>query len=161
MYKNVFLQKLPGYTIIEVTVAMLLAAVSIGISYTAYSMIARSYISFDQKNKKVSELLLVDKLLKQDVDACNQIVRTDVGFIFQMKIGEIEYRFENNYIIRDQYRFHIDTLHLINSQLLSTFENKESFAGEVVDKITFNIHEDEKSIPLMYVKQYSAEELFE
>ena len=46
------MKKINAYTLMEVTVAMLLSAICIGIAYSAYDIIGNYYRSFQQKNDR-------------------------------------------------------------------------------------------------------------
>ncbi|MFD2162271.1 type II secretion system protein J [Paradesertivirga mongoliensis] len=153
--------KLNAFTIIEVTVSMLLATISIVIAYTAYRVVSNSYRQFDKKNKTISEFTLTDKMLKRDISLSTKVLRATDGFLLTMPEGEVRYQFQPDYILRNQYNLRTDTLFIRSSELLSVFEQKEVFEGDLVDKISFKIALEDKTIPLSYTKKYSAEELFE
>ena len=152
--------KVEAYTIIEVTVSMLLAAISIAIAYTSYRVITSSYRQFDEKNKKVSEFILTDKLLKRDIAQSNRMLRTIDGFSLAMPEGEVQYHFTEGYILRTQYALRTDTLFLASNELKSSFEESEVFEGELMDQCSFSTRLENSIITLTYRKEYSAEELF-
>ena len=52
--------KLQAFTIMEVTIAMLLSAIVIGITYTVFSIVSRSYRSYTNKHEEMNRLLLLD-----------------------------------------------------------------------------------------------------
>jgi hypothetical protein len=146
--------------IIEVTVSMLLAAISIVIAYTSYRIVSGSYRQFDSKNKKISEFLLADKLIKKDMSVCTKAIRTENGMSLLDAQGEIRYAFYPDYILRDQYHLHTDTLLLRSAGLTTVFENQEVFEDQLIDKIHFEVSVEDRSIELTYLKNYSADELF-
>jgi len=150
-----------AFTIMEVVVAMLLATISIAISYSAYKLIGLSYGRFDQKNKTIAELTVADKLLKQDVLQSEKILRLSDGLSFQFSEETVDYYFGDNIVIRDQFRLRRDTISLKVTQFLTTFENEECLPGSLVDEIKLDVEIDQRQVPFVYKKNYSAEELFE
>ena len=47
--------RIKAFTIMEVTVTMLIAAILIGITYTTYSIVLKSYNSFTTKNADMAD----------------------------------------------------------------------------------------------------------
>jgi hypothetical protein len=152
--------KVKAFTIVEVTVSMLLAVITIAIAYTSYRIVGNSYRQFDLKNKKLSEFILADKLLKKDVSACKKMIRTDDGISLLINESQIQYGFYKDYILRNQFDLRTDTFLVKNSNFTSQFEKLEAFPGELTDKFQFFAGIGDKTVPLVYFKKYSAEELF-
>jgi hypothetical protein len=152
--------KVKAFTILEVTVSMLLAVITISIAYTAYRVVSSSYRQFDIKNKKLAEFIITDKLLKKDISACNKMVRTIDGVSLLGNEGEIRYTFEADYILRNQFDIRTDTFFVKNADFISLFEKKEAFSGEMTDNIRFSADLEDKTVKLGYFKNYSAEQLF-
>jgi type II secretory pathway component PulJ len=151
--------KLAAFTIMEVTVSMLIAAIAIAITYTAYSIINRSYSSYDQKNKKIAEFIMADKLLKQDFMLADKIIRTEQGIILESGQGVIQYEFTDSSILRDQYSLRVDTFQLKENQYVPLFENSEADIGERLDQLKLQTTWEGEMINLNYSKIYSAENL--
>ncbi len=151
--------RLQAFTILEVTIAMLLAAITIGIAYTAYTLVGRSYREYDRKNGKVAEFVLVSKLLNKDISAARTMVRIGDGISLEDSMA-ITYRFFPEYILRDQYSLETDTFFVANSELVSSFEGKETVDGEITDKAGFKAVLEGKEVPMVFLKVYSAEEMF-
>jgi type II secretory pathway component PulJ len=151
--------KFSAFTIMEVTVSMLIAAIAIAITYTAYSIISRSYRSYDQKNKKIAELIRADKLLKQDFMLADKISRTGQGIILESEQGVIRYEFTDSCILRDQYSLRVDTFPLKANQYVPLFENLESDIGERLDHLNLQTTWEGQRINFSYSKVYSAEDL--
>lgn len=153
--------RLQAFTILEVTIAMLLAAIVIGISYTAYTMMSRSYQEYDDRNEKVAEFVLLNKLLRRDISNAEKIVRSPEGINLEGPEGSIIYSFSEEYITRNQYSVKTDTFKVSNSDLITSFEEKEVTEEGMIDRISFTGVLQERKVPLVYVKTYSAEEKFE
>lgn len=153
-------KKLPGFTLMEVTIAMLMAAITIAITFTAYRIVSGSYFNFNKKQEKVATLTTIDKLLKQDFIKARTIIKTSDGIFFEVNDGIITYSFKDSYILRDQFSLGIDTFKLQVNDLNCSFENEVAEEGREVDMLSFKTQLDGDLIPMQYQKIYSAQDLF-
>nr|WP_068893380.1 prepilin-type N-terminal cleavage/methylation domain-containing protein [Pedobacter panaciterrae] len=153
-------KKLPGFTLMEVTIAMLIAAIAIAITFTAYRIVSGSYFSFNKKQEKVATLTTIDKLLKQDFIKARSIIRTSDGIFLELNGGIVTYSFKDSYILRDQFSLAIDTFKLQVNDLNCSFENDKVEEGKEVDLLSFRTQLDGDIIPFQYLKIYSAQDLF-
>lgn len=153
--------RLSAFTILEVTIAMLLAAITIGIAYTAYTVVGRSYSEYDRKNKKAAEFVLLNKLLKKDIAESEKALQLGEGISLESTQGTIQYAFSPGFITRNQHELQTDTFYVKNNSLLMTFEDKPTEEGDLTDKVSFIADLEGRSITLVFSKRYSSEELFE
>ena len=153
-------RKLPGFTLMEVTIAMLIAAIAIAITFTAYRIVSGSYFNFYKKQEKVATLTIIDKLLKQDFIKARSIVKTSDGVFFEVNNGIVTYSFKDDYILRDQFSLGIDTFKLQVKDFNCSFESELVEEGREVDLLSFKTELDGDLIPLQYLKIYSAQDLF-
>lgn len=153
-------KKLPAFTLMEVTIAMLIAAIAIAITFTAYRIVSGVYFDFSKKQEKVATLTTIDKLLKQDFMNSRSIVKTTDGIFLEVNKGIVTYSFKENYILRDQFSLRIDTFKLQVNELNFSFENNVVEEGEEIDLLNFKTQLDGDLIPLQYLKTYSAQDLF-
>ncbi|WP_407427537.1 hypothetical protein [Arcticibacter sp.] len=154
--------RVAAYTILEMTIAMLLAAITIGITYTAFSMIGQSYRHFDKDNKEHTSFVLVDKLLQKDIQGAVLVSSTSEGIDIKDSKGNIRYIFTADYILRDQYEVSRDTFYIPNRDLRALFENEEVMTEErLVDYIAFFATLNSREFPLVYRKYYSSTELIQ
>ncbi len=152
--------RLSAFTILEVTIAMLLAAITIGIAYTAYTVVGRSYSEYDRRNKKTAEFVLLNKLLKKDIVESEKALQLGEGISLESAQGTIQYAFSPDFITRNQHELQTDTFYVKNNSLLMTFEDKPTEEGKLTDKVSFIADLEGRSITLIFSKQYSSEELF-
>ncbi|TDQ11569.1 hypothetical protein [Pedobacter metabolipauper] len=153
-------KKIPAFTIMEVTISMLIAGICIGITFTAYQIISGTYRNFDKKQEKIALFTTVDKLLKQDFVNARNILKADDGLAFQMEQGTISYSFNKDYVVRDQFALHADTFKLQINAPVFLFEGQSPDNGTSVDQFNFTTLVDGILIPLQYHKSYSAQDLF-
>jgi len=142
-------QRLCAFTIMEVTVSMLIAAIVIGIAYTAYSIISRSYTTFKYKNDDLAVLNRVDELLRRDFGKAEMVTRSGNGLL----IGDhISYEFSPAYIVRNSGT--IDTFKVSNLDLQTV-----SAGADLIDEVSFTIVFRGERIPYHYRKTYSSADL--
>lgn len=157
--QNLLTKKLPAFTLMEVTVAMLIAGIAIGITYTAFHIISVTCNNYQKKQDGVASFAILDKLLKQDFDLPGKIEKTGNGLQMQTAAGIVRYEFADNYITREQYALGIDTFKVKPIEVSCFFENNQVAAGQIIDQIQFKIMLEREPINLIYHKTYSAQDL--
>lgn len=145
--------KARAYTLLEVTVAMVIAAVCIGVVYSAYLVVTKSYMNFDERNRGLSELLLADKLLKKDFLNARKINRIEDGIKVELDSVTINYRFTEQ-ILRNHNDRRIDTFNVDIKEIEYYFEGRT--AESLVDELKLTVTPDGKVVSLIYEKLYCA-----
>lgn len=159
-------KRLPAFTIMEVTITMLLAAIIIAMTYTAYSIVTRAYDSYHDKNSERAVLIQLDKILRRDFERATMIGRTEREVVFTRADSTvIKYDFNANYITRISMAK--DTF-LIKATTPSTkFEgndvNEEVAEPEKsrIDELAFAVYLDGSNLNYHYSKIYSSADLIE
>ncbi|MXV15762.1 PulJ/GspJ family protein [Hufsiella ginkgonis] len=154
-------KKAPAFTILEVTVAMLLSAIVISIAYLAFTVVNGYYARYSGLNARVAEFLLADNVLGRDVRDASLVMGTATGIRLQTTAGEIEYVFQPQYILRSQYGLKTDTIRVQATSPELTFERAPAGEGQKADHISFVINLEGRLVPLIYQKRYGASQLFE
>src|ERR1700733_10719275 len=103
-------RRINAFTIIEVTIAMLLAALTIGITYSVYNIVAKTYKTYSAKNENITEFITLDHILRRDFDRADTILKDSAGVALKISNTIIKYKFFPNYIIRESSK--IDTFKL-------------------------------------------------
>src|SRR3569832_707986 len=93
-------RRVKGFTILEISIAMLIASMVIGITYTAYLIIGRAYQSYNSKHEHIAELLKLDELLRKDFDHAELILKDTGGIAIHYPTCVIKYRFDTAFILR-------------------------------------------------------------
>src|SRR4051794_24174209 len=101
--------KVNAFTLMEVVIAMILAAISIAISFSVYSLISQSYRQYDLKNKKTAEFVQLSQLLQKDIQKAEYITGMQNELNLLSNEGEIDYLFEGAYLLRNHYGLKTDT----------------------------------------------------
>jgi Tfp pilus assembly protein PilE len=158
-------QKVKAFTILEVTITMLITALLIGITYTSYSIIVKSYRSFTVKNEEMTVLVTLDHLLKRDFDQAEMIFKDQDGIALTSNDKTIKYEFKPDYIVRIAVR--IDTFKVQTQDVNMAFENiplnevQETEEQNRIDEVAFILIFQNEKIPYHYNKLYSSVNLIQ
>lgn len=157
------MRKLAAFTLLEVTIAMLLISIVLGITYTAYRLVSRNYMAYASKQESMAVFLTADQLLKQDFLQARGIVKLGdgEGLQFSSPEGLITYRFADGYLLRDQYTLRIDTFKIAVKVPGFFFEGEPAGADGKVDQLHFETQLEGTPLILNYKKLYSAQDLFD
>ncbi|MGM9475206.1 hypothetical protein ACS5PU_02205 [Pedobacter sp. GSP4] len=153
--------RINAYTLMEVAVAMLLAAICISICYSAYSLIGSYFGDFELRNKNAQDILTLETTLARDLDKGHYIVRTDDGIAVKQDSLTISYRFNGAKIVRDALGLRTDSFDLAATEAYFRFEGSAAALGDTVDHINLVLQlEKGARIPLVLKKNYSSQDLF-
>jgi len=158
-------KKVRAFTIMEVTISMLISAIVIGITYSAYTIIRQSYAIYQTKNETLAVLSRVDQLLTRDFAHAELIVKTPDGVLLSSPSDTVSYVFNPDFVVR--VAAVTDTFRVQNGGLSTLFENQQlseiSTVNEQnrIDELTFFIVLKNGNIPYHYHKQYSSVNLLE
>lgn len=157
--------KLAAFTILEMTIAMLVAAILIGMTYTAYGIVSRSYLSFIGKNKDMENAVQLDKLLKKDFFRASAISGDKHTIVLKTDSDKVTYTFNPDVITRTQGI--TDTFKVQIVSVGTSFENHPTddnptpVSQGLLDDLELTISCQDQNIPYHYHKQYSSVNLFQ
>ncbi len=155
------MQKIKAYTLMEVTVAMLLSAITITICYTAYGIMTNYFKTFHDKNATADEVLTFRHVLDSDVQKSNYLLKTTKGFELLQDSTHINYLVNDDYVLRQLNELRTDTFKLKVAELKSFFEYKEIMEPDTIDQINFKLFiQKDVPITIQINKYYSAAALF-
>ena len=149
----------------ELTITMLISAIVIGMTYTVYDIIAKSYGSFQTKNKDMDVLFTLDELLKKDFNRADTIFKVQNGIALSEPSGVITYDFEPDFIVRTSTI--IDTFKLAVPAVNTSFEEQElaelspTKEQNRIDGLDLTILFQDEKIPYHYHKVYSSANLMD
>jgi Tfp pilus assembly protein PilE len=153
-------KKLPAFTLMEVTISMLITAIAIAITYTAYRIINNTYVGYTRKQDRVAAFTELDKLLKMDFQTADHVVKTEHGIQVKSVKGQITYQFDSAAIIRNQFMLRLDTFKLPVKSIHYSFEQQEVPADQPVDQLELRLQLEDQDVQLLYPKHYSSQNLF-
>ena len=158
-------RRVKAFTILEVTIVMMITSLLIGITYTSYSIIVKSYLSFTEKNKDQTVLTNLDYLLRRDFEQANIIRKEPDGVSLQRESGIIKYQIKPEYILREGIR--TDTFKVETQDLSTLFENVPINDVQTIDEqnrideLQFTLIYKNDQIPCYYHKLYSSSNLIQ
>ena len=155
---------LKAYTILEITITMIISAIVISLTYTAFGIVSSSYNQYRKDQDGILELTQLDKLLKKDCTMAKRITTGPDGLIFTEEDKRVVYIFSGAYVTRTSGI--IDTFRISTQNFKTEFEQLPTAQREEVqpdstdiDEISFEIRYKNRAIPYIYHKQYSSEDL--
>lgn len=149
----------------EMIIAMMISALLIGTTYTAYVIISRSYLSYTRKNKEMAMVIQLDRLLQKDFSKAIAITREEGNIRFKTDSITILYTFNPDFITRTQGIR--DTFAVQTELLNTTFEGQQSNvqptddSESLLDDLELTILLQKQKIPYHYHKIYSSTDLFQ
>jgi Tfp pilus assembly protein PilE len=155
--------KVKAFTILEVSITMLITGLLIAITYTSYSIIVKSNLQFTTKNDEMAVLVSLDHLLKRDFDRAESVYKNESGIYLNSGGTAINYEFTPGYIVRHSSR--IDTFKVQIQDIITSFENsplteiQETEEQNRVDELGFTLTYKGAQIPYIYHKLYSSADL--
>ena len=153
-------KKIPGFTIMEVTIAMLLSALVIGISYTVFSLVTRSYRTYQLKHQEMAIVLRLDELLQMDFSRAEVILKDTDGIALKNSNRVIKYIFYPDYVLRRGIT--VDTFRVKTDSITMSFENKtlddlkDIEEDNRMDELAMLVSLQKEKIPYYYHKIYSS-----
>ncbi len=155
--------KVQAFTLMELTIAMLLTVLVIGLTYMAYTITAHSYSHFHRRSDTVASLVKVNELLIKDFSRADTVFKTDSGVVLKKDSLVIHYTIDSNMIVRSFGR--IDTFTMPIQDLTISFEGQPvNFTAPVqeadrMDDLSFSVLFEKQKIPYHYHKDYSSASL--
>jgi prepilin-type N-terminal cleavage/methylation domain-containing protein len=155
--------KLKAFTIMEVTIALLVSGILIAIVYVAFAVVSNSYHAFLLKNGESADLAQLDLLLNRDFRKANLITKTDSGLFLKNSNDSTNYILNSNYIVRKNGI--TDTFKVKTTSVNMYFEQHPlGITGEAednrIDELEFDLSLHNEKMTFHYYKQYSSADLF-
>ena len=153
--------KLNAFTLMEVTVAMLISAICITICYTAYSLIQGYYIRFAERNQQADLVLNLKHVLERDFQKALHVIKTEEGLVIQEDSVTIDYSFDDQQILRSIEELHTDTFTIPVQKVNFYFEDREANIADTIDRLHIMLLMNKDiNMPLYINKNYSSADLF-
>ncbi len=155
-------RRLPAFTIMEITIVMLISAIVVAITFTAYGMVSRAYSTYLEKCNRMATLIRLDELLQRDFGQAQQVLKQDNTVLFADSGRQVTYRFEPEQIIRQSTI--VDSFKVKATDLACSFNHQpagETFDPVRIDELLFTVQADQETFPYYYTKHYSSANLIQ
>nr|WP_121273812.1 hypothetical protein [Pedobacter schmidteae] len=151
--------KLKAFTLFELVLGMLLAAIVIGMAYYASSIFIRLFDGYSKINSAQSELVLFKKVLSKDVERAAEVRLLDNELLLKDEAGSLmlSYEMGPDWVLRKGML--VDTFKLDSVLLKGTFEGRVSESG-LTDALVFSLLQEKEPCLIEVNKHYSAADLF-
>jgi type II secretory pathway component PulJ len=156
-------RRVKAFTIMEITVAMLISALVIGLAYTCFTIIYQQYHIYNSKQTELMEVDQLNKVLQSDFDKAEMIMQDNDDIVIKNKNGQLSYRIMPAYVLRIANA--TDTFKVSMQDVTRYFEGKpltnqsDLPEGNRMDELSFTIIYHNEKIPYYYIKQYSSQNL--
>ena len=162
--------RVKAFTILELMIAMLISGIVIGITYSSYIIVHKSYLAFKTKNEEMAVITQIDQVLKRDFNRAEMI--TGGGNMIRIKTTDstmIAYKFNAAYIIRtstvnDTFKVNIDHQQLLFEHHIQVVP-MDAFdippETNRIDELSYEIAYRGEVIPYHYLKAYSSANLIQ
>jgi Tfp pilus assembly protein PilE len=151
------MKRFKAFTILELTVVMLLTTIVAGISYGAYHIVTHQFQQYKTTNETLTDTALLDALLKRDFAQAEQIVRSENGIVAVYKNQHTTYNFGNEYIIRS-FAERVDTFNIsVATTPVTNWQKKaQHLPGNLIDELSFSGNTLKLELPFHYLKKYGT-----
>lgn len=151
--------RLKAFTLMELTIAMLISAISIGMAFYMFQYFQHLFLQQQKQRQERFSYSLFKHLMAQDIDRALWLKTSENGLICENEKGIIRYEFDPKFIIRDQYNLEKDTFQIQTVHLDITSRVQKLPSEELTDHVNLTIRFENKEHQFDYHKIYSAQQL--
>lgn len=151
--------RINAFTLFELVLGMLLAAIVIGMAYYGSFIFMRIYEGYSKSSYSQSELSLFKKVVSKDVENAAEIDLLNDGLLLKDEYGGLmlSYEFSQDYAIRKSMA--VDTFKLADLFVRGSFEGEGQASG-LTDVLVFSFSYADSPATFLIRKHYAAEDLF-
>jgi prepilin-type N-terminal cleavage/methylation domain-containing protein len=165
------LKKLNAFTLIELTIALVLSAIIVSFALLIFRQVNQSYDIFKSTTEAQMQLIQFKEMLTHDIEQSNAIIKNEdndfklkienLAFDTIGSINTIEYSWTKNVIKRKVENLAIDSFRFDFIELkFSLFGNPVTTQDGLIDGIYIRLNSNNQ-INLTFTKQYGAIDLIE
>lgn len=148
--------KIPAFTVMEFTIAMILTSIIIGAGYQAWGLMSGQSHRSGMKNEALAHITSLDYLLKRDFLESKFIFWMEDELKCTKEKTEIFYRFQDDMIIRKEHAS--DTFKIAHLSH-EGFLHHESIQSGLLEVFKITLKHKDMILPFSYKKNYSIAEL--
>ena len=150
-----------AFTLMEVTVVMLISAICISICYTAYGLISGRYVDFATKNKLMDDTLWLKQMMEKDVLKAKCLIKVENGFLVECDTYTVTYLFNEKQVFRKYQDLDLDSFDIQVQKINFHFEGQKAEISDTVDRVNLILlMKSNLSVPLELNKNYSSADLY-
>ncbi|HBS87704.1 MAG TPA: hypothetical protein DEA97_14165 [Bacteroidales bacterium] len=147
--------KIPSFTLVEITVTMLITATVVSMAMWIYININRYYSKKTEENIYLNDVLEFQQLLKSDMEKSQELSYTENELVCISAVKQNKYLFSQKYILRET-DLRTDTFYLE----VKNIEVQKINDGPVC-RVSMVLSSENKNVNLTVVKEYPRDVRFE
>lgn len=147
--------KIKAFTIIELTVVMLLSSIVISIAYFAFDMLTIKYLRYKKDNEVRYEMTNINSLLNHAFYISDSVIVTGNTIHAHIQSAVIDYELTPECILKYD-RGITDTFHFPVSKMEYLYENEHITEG-IIDQAHLEMELGDKKINTVFSKKYNAD----
>lgn len=153
-------KNLKAFSIIEAIVAMAIAAIIIGITFTIFSIISERLLDYKKQNAKTNDLNRFTYLINKDIFDSENVTTIDNHLLFENYTNEkTEYVLEEDKILRYNKEL-VDTFQIRHLYFnIDSVKNKSE--NVIYQKLKMNVMVDSVPMSLAFYKRVYPNQLLE
>lgn len=148
--------KVPAFTILEVTIAMLIAAICMGIAFYVLNTFNMIFVSQQTERQKALMVQHLQHRLQKEAWQASQITFSDQVLSLETSKGLTQYYFTDSLVIRFQQDIPTDTISGAVLNIDAKFV--KDIEQALVESFSFDLKTAKGTLPFVFHKQYSAQE---
>lgn len=152
---------LKAFTLLELTIAMLISAISIGMAFYMFQYFQQLFLTQQKQRQERFSYSLFKHLLQQDIDRAVWLKSDANGLICVDGKGRISYEFDSHYIVRHQYESHRDTFRIVTIDFDTTAQLENLPMDDLTDHLSLKVRFENNEHRFDYHKTYSAQQLMQ
>lgn len=151
--------QLAAFTLLEVTIAMLLVAILSAFAYYAFSTFTRLLSDQQVQKKDHYAFDLFRHRMKIDSYEADSIFLDQDMLRLKDSVGYINYTFLDSLILREQYALRTDSFFMSYGAPQYNYVTNGNFESDLIQSYTIPLQINGKTVPLHIYKQYSSLQL--
>ena len=152
--------RIKAFTLIELVLAMMLAAIVMVMAYSAFTVFTRVYGSYRLKNLSHADVQLFRQVLQSDMEKAGMIELREGQLNFKDPLSPeaLSYSFGTDYLVRVHHSV-TDTFKMKRLILQPSFENSPVSEG-IIDRLEFRFEYEGAQMTMSAAKAYTSADLF-
>lgn len=158
---RVIVVRIKAYTLLEVTIAMLITALAVGIMYSSYSLTMKLYAKYADRQRRQSYIAGLSSVLNKDLFRCEsaKIINNSEVELRESSGKVITYRFLQDCILRNLQDGRSDTFKLAENKVQFFFEGRSLHNNDCFDQMLLSAKADSIWVSFSFSKVYSSEQI--
>jgi type II secretory pathway pseudopilin PulG len=153
------MKRVPAFTLVELSVVMLLTAIVTTIAFLTLSILQGSLGKFKKDSDTLIHIELLHRLLSQDMTQSTKVVSNENGIQTIGKKGMATYQFHPQGVWRQKAGL-TDSFYFETSMLKKKFQGMEiQLPGQLLDELTFEAYHKKETFTFIFHKIYGADVL--